>query len=136
MRRTAGDSSSVCRRGDVLIFEEVQGTGERAGRGRRSRPPPRRAPDRVRFDEDRIVLERSLTDAPGASDATQVTRVAEIAWAPEDALPFPLCLSTVIDDERVRDISVARGNVVLADHGRTITDEELGTGSLRTARTA
>jgi len=53
-----------------------------------------------------------------------VARVAEISWAPEDALPFPLCISTAIDNERVGGISVARGNVVLADHGLTVTDGE------------
>lgn len=124
-RRTAEGLVERLSRGDVLIFEEAKGPA--SGRPEDSDPLHRHAVrlTEVRFDEDRIVLEREACPVPpGASDATQVTRVAEIAWAPEDALPFPLCLSTVIDNERVRDISVARGNVVLADHGLTVTDEE------------
>src|SRR5262249_14889706 len=43
----------------------------------------------------------------------------------EEALTFPLCLSAVTDDEHgglpVRDVSVALGNLVLADHGRTVS---------------
>ncbi len=54
--------------------------------------------------------------------------VTEIAWEASDALPFPLCLSTRSDSEVYLDqVSVAYGNIVLADHGRTLADEELGT---------
>ena len=53
-------------------------------------------------------------------------RVVEIEWDEEDALPFPLCISAIIESSSgtqvVSDIAVARGNVVLADHGHTITD--------------
>ena len=99
--------------GDVLIFEEVLGptTGNR-GR-RRPGASPRRAPDQghaMRYDG---LLGR---------------HVLEIEWAPEDALPFPLCLSARLpapDCGRIDDVSVARGNVVLVDHGRSV-DEPLG----------
>jgi hypothetical protein len=50
-----------------------------------------------------------------------VIKVAEIEWDAADALPFPLCISVAKDPDAV--ISVARGNIVLADHGRSITDE-------------
>lgn len=56
--------------------------------------------------------------------------VTLIEWHRDDALPFPLCLSATTDVEHggrhVADVSVARGNVVLADHGRTFRDEDLG----------
>jgi hypothetical protein len=55
----------------------------------------------------------------------------EIAWAAADALPFPLCISAIRlapDCDLIQDISVAHGNVILVDHGRTIhSPEELGT---------
>ena len=54
--------------------------------------------------------------------------VAHIEWDAEDALPFPLCLSSKTDPEHgedeIADVSVALGNIVLADHGRTIEQEE------------
>ncbi len=50
--------------------------------------------------------------------------VTEIRWHRRDALPFPLCLSVSEGD---REIAVAWGNLVLADHGATVTGEHLGT---------
>lgn len=59
------------------------------------------------------------------------TLVTEIQWQKEDALPFPLCLSTLTDpdygESYLDQISVAYGNVVLVDHGRTLESEKLGT---------
>ena len=49
----------------------------------------------------------------------QTLPLVEVTWRKVDALKFPLCLSAKIDDE-VRRISVARGNIGLADHGRTV----------------
>jgi hypothetical protein len=55
--------------------------------------------------------------------------LTELAWDAEDSLPFALCLSAVVDASHggrlVEGVSVARGNVVLADHGRTVPDERL-----------
>jgi hypothetical protein len=54
--------------------------------------------------------------------------VLEIEWGAEDALPFSLCLSARLpapDCRWIDNISVARGNVLLVDHGRTV-GEELG----------
>jgi len=46
-----------------------------------------------------------------------------VRWRRADALPFPLCLSATTDDgRRLRSISVGRGNVALADHGRTVAE--------------
>jgi len=53
--------------------------------------------------------------------------VTEIRWAEQDALPFPLCLSTITDGAiYLGEVSAAYGNIVLADHGRTLKDEDLG----------
>jgi len=67
-------------------------------------------------------------------------RLTEIAWSAEDALPFALCLSSTTDAQHgarhVADVSVARGNVVLADHGLTVAPQPLGTVPLPDARLA
>ena len=58
--------------------------------------------------------------------------VTEIEWMEADALPFPLCVALVEvpEEEQVKGaaktqpVSVALGNNVLADHGRTIEPDE------------
>ena len=80
----------------------------------------------------RLVEEPGFTTDPLASwfdDPAQPLApldVTEIRWAVEDALPFALCVSA-IDDQREfhDDISQVLGNIVLADHGRTLTDDPL-----------
>jgi hypothetical protein len=67
-----------------------------------------------------VRLTRALvTDDPLNSDP-----ITEIDWQPEDALAFPLCVSSVTDSahgqQPIIDVSVAWGNVVLADQGRTV----------------
>lgn len=56
--------------------------------------------------------------------------VTGIQWMEQDALPFPLCLSTLTDSDHgaryLNEVSAAYGNIVLADHGRTLDGEELG----------
>lgn len=56
--------------------------------------------------------------------------VTEIHWVEQDALPFPLCLSTITDQDHgatyLGEVSAVYGNIVLADHGRTLNDEDLG----------
>ncbi len=93
--------------GDVLIFEEVLGphTGAQAD----ADPAHRQA---VR-----------LTKAEPGSDALYDQPVVEIEWVDEDALTFPLCLSTIGGPPACTLIypCVAHGNVLLADHGRAIT---------------
>lgn len=48
--------------------------------------------------------------------------ITEIEWDAADALPFPLCLS--VEAEPGRAISEPLGNMVLADHGRTLAHAE------------
>jgi hypothetical protein len=96
--------------GDVLIFEEVLGptTGNPA-----DADPTRRHAVR-------------LTKVTPTVDGLLGNRwVLDIEWAPEDALPFSICLSARLpapDCRRIDDVSVARGNVVLVDHGRTVRE--------------
>ncbi|MGD8966114.1 MAG: putative baseplate assembly protein [Anaerolineae bacterium] len=99
--------------GDVLIFEEVKGPG--TGNTADADPGHRHA---VR-----------LTKVEPAIDPLFNRPIVEIEWAEEDALPFPLCISVIgpaPECEMLEDVSVARGNVLLVDHGRRVDDEDLG----------
>ena len=98
--------------GDVLIFEEV--FGPRTGNPADAAPSHRHA-------------KRMTRDTPDI-DPLYDQPVLEIEWAEEDALPFPLCLSTIGDPpacKPLEGVSVARGNVILVDHGRAV-EEDLG----------
>jgi hypothetical protein len=100
--------------GDVLLFEEV--LGPRTGSPADADPAHRHV---VRLTEVNAVID-PVGDVP----------VTNIAWAAEDALPFALCLSSVSDEQHgkvyLAGVSVARGNLILADHGSTIREEPIG----------
>ena len=98
--------------GDVLIFEEV--IGPETGHPQDANPKHRHA---IRLTEISDDVDR-LNGQP----------ITHITWNEEDALPFPLCLSALgpAPECKILDnVSVACGNVVLVDHGRTM-DEDLG----------
>ncbi len=101
--------------GDVLIFEEVR--GPETGRTVDADPARRHAV--------RLVAVEYGEDPINSLEPGRPFPIVEVRWAFDDALPFDLCLDDVEDpaapDVR-RPISVARGNVVLADHGRTISE--------------
>ena len=102
--------------GDVLIFEEK--ISPTTGKEEDADPSHVHA---VRLTGVEKEVDR-LNDQP----------VLEIEWRPEDALPVPLCISAIGDppDCKYReDISVAHGNVILVDHGRSVKKEELGSVS-------
>ena len=54
--------------------------------------------------------------------------ITEIEWHIEDALPFPLCISATTAPEHgqqyIENVSVAHGNIVLADYGMSIVGEQ------------
>jgi hypothetical protein len=95
--------------GDLLILEEVRGahTGLEAD----ADPSHRHA---VRVVGVTPVVD-PLTNTP----------VVRVQWADDDALPFPLRVSAMVSEggqtPTQREIAVARGNVVLADHGVRIS---------------
>jgi hypothetical protein len=107
--------------GDLLLFEEVKGplsgAAEDADRAHRHV---------VRLTDVRCWAPEDATQ-PLADPLTNVA-ITEVRWAEADALPFPLCLSSVADDAHgrlpVAGVSVARGNLVLADHGLSVAEEE------------
>ena len=97
--------------GDILIFEEV--IGPKTGRSADADPKHRYA---VR-----------LIDVRAGFDPLQPEiAITEITWAEEDALPFPLCLSAQGPPpccKVIENISIARGNVILVDHGKIIEED-------------
>ncbi|MEO8455648.1 MAG: hypothetical protein ABI454_10840, partial [Sphingomicrobium sp.] len=78
----------------------------------------------VRLTDARLSSDPSglLFDHPAGVGPVDVT---EIAWDAADALTFPLCLS--VAGRPGEEISIALGNIVLADHGSTLEGEGLGT---------
>src|SRR5262249_32723430 len=108
-------SLSDLKAGDVLIFEEV--IGPHTGRAEDANPMQRCAV-RLTHVETRDDAGQTLTDLLTGQPIT------EIFWADEDALPFALCVSAQIGRDQtqqvINNVSVARGNIVLADHGVTI----------------
>ncbi len=82
-------------------------------------------------DRGRRHAVRLIADARNDTDPLNGQAIAEIAWHAEDALPFALCLSSKRDPALgggvVEEVSVALGNIGLADHGQTLAaPEELG----------
>ncbi len=108
--------------GDVLLFEEVLGpdTGDPAD----ANPANRCA----------VLLSTiSITDYKGRplTDPLTGQAITRIAWSPGDALPFPICISSTTDAEHgtvpVYGVTVARGNIVPAQHGTIVASEALPT---------
>ncbi|MCB1036189.1 MAG: putative baseplate assembly protein, partial [Acidobacteria bacterium] len=110
LRRPSGPGLAT---GTFLLFEEVLG---------------RRSGAEADADPRRRHVVRLMEVREGV-DPLDGTEVVEIAWDGADALPFPLSVSVLTDDAHggryVEDVSVARGNLVLADHGRSVEGELL-----------
>lgn len=97
--------------GDLLIFEEV--VGPKTGDPDDADPNHRHAVRLIRVEPE--------------IDPLNGQPLLAIAWAEEDALPFPLCLSVIgppPECARIEDVSLVRGNVVLADHGHRLDEPE------------
>ncbi|MFJ9742298.1 putative baseplate assembly protein [Streptomyces sp. NPDC101166] len=91
--------------GDVLVFEEVLGAG--TGSPADALPSHRQA---VR-----------LTEVSPTVDTLSGTPVLDIAWAAEDALTFPFCVSVRGPAGKDLEVGVVRGNTVLVEHGLSST---------------
>lgn len=114
--------------GDIVVFEEIRSpttfTEEDAD------PTHRWA---VRLTSVSLARDDSgqLFETPQADAGLDIT---EIAWDAADALPFPLCIS--VAERPGLEISVARGNIVLADHGLSVGPEQVGSVPPQTMRYA
>jgi hypothetical protein len=115
-RATLRNSFPRLQPGDVLIFQEVRGpeTGEAA-----DADPAHRIAVRLKkvwLSSDPLG---GRFDEPETDNPVEIT---EIEWDQADALTFPLCISSRNGTAFFEDVSVALGNIVLADHGMTFTD--------------
>ena len=124
VRATLSGHYANLKAGDVLVFAEE--LGPRTGL-------PEDA-ERTRRCAVRLTDVRADQDPSGGLflplPNNNPVDVTAIQWAEQDALPFPLCLSTITDPDHganyLGEVSAAYGNIVLADHGRTLVGEELG----------
>jgi len=101
---------------DVLIFEER--IGPKTGSDADADPSHRHAVCLIGVNLSTDPLGGRFQESPDDKPID----VTEIEWHAGDALRFPLCLSADTDSGFRENISVALGNIVLADHGRTITE--------------
>jgi hypothetical protein len=95
---------------DIIIFEEIKG------------PKTGQQPDADPTHRHAVRLTKVLR----SQDPLTGQLIWEVEWALEDALPFALCLSAIKQDDcsPICDVSVARGNVLLVDHGETVKDKD------------
>jgi len=105
------NSSNV---GQYLLFEELMG------------PNSGEIGDANPLHRQVIKLTQGLL----TTDPLDNTEITEIHWHIDDALTFPLCISSENNTDPdnplpLSDVSIARGNIILVDHGKTI-QESLG----------
>jgi hypothetical protein len=103
---------------DVVIFEEVVSptTFEEKDADQAKRWAVRLTAVRPGTDPSGQLFDEPPVDGP--------LPITEIEWDVSDALPFPICIS--VKERPGLEISVAHGNIVLADHGMTVRNEDLG----------
>lgn len=113
--------------GDVLVFEENDSLNA------------------LNFEDNSSILPHAIKISKIASDVDKLfdMPIIHIFWNYQDSLPYPLCIEKIVSkDENLKDalkedcpnnyyggssdkivipVSIARGNIVLADHGNTIT---------------
>jgi hypothetical protein len=115
--RNPGDGLAELAPGQILVFEEVR--GPESGRPEDADPAHRHA---VRLTGVEFTEDPLFPEVEGDPPEAQRLRVVRIRWGRADALPFPLCLASVplpADPTTSHPVSVARGNVVLVEHGLT-----------------
>lgn len=115
------------KKGDYLLFEEVLGpaTGVAADANPAHRQIVRLID--VKDDEDPLFQDQLLADElqPVTSPGQTPLPLLKILWREEDALTFPLCISTEHPETGpIKNVSLARGNVIPCDHGRTMRTAE------------
>jgi hypothetical protein len=113
-KATLAGSFPNLQNGDMVIFEEIRG------------PLTRRPEDADPAHRQAVRL--SAAPILGV-DPLNGNSITEIEWSAEDALTFPLCIPAGKDKngQALPSVSVARGNIVLADHGVTVQEQTIGT---------
>ncbi len=123
--RDDGPARIKLRSGDVLVFEERK--GPETGTEQDADPTHRHAVllTRVEPEAQLTFIDKKpvRTASSQRTDPLTGVPIVQIEWARADALPFPLCISSETPSGFTSDISTALGNIALADHGMTFTDE-------------
>jgi hypothetical protein len=122
---TSTATQPVLSKGDYLLFEEVM--GPTTGLAADADPLHRQV---VRIDEEPEATEDPVYNSTIVNGALQRWQAGDpalpllrVRWQREDALSFPLCISARLPgEETLRNVSVVRGNLVLADHGLTTSE--------------
>ncbi|MGH8256695.1 MAG: putative baseplate assembly protein, partial [Steroidobacteraceae bacterium] len=122
--------------GDVLIFQEMVGpqTGNPADADVRHRCAVRLTKVATQDAAGNTLADPLFekgTGNPITSPAQEPTPVTEVQWSTDDALRFPVCISSKYLDSQQKQQTIANvtkvfGNVVLADHGCSLTGIDLG----------
>lgn len=103
--------------GDVLVFREMMGA--LTGAIEDADPAHRHVV--------RLVAVNAFDGTDPLLDPLHEIEITEIRWHSEDALSFPLCLSSqsdqAHDDLLLNNVSLAFGNNVLVDHGASVVDD-------------
>ena len=128
---TGQASSPPLAEGDFLLLEEIRGplSGHPADADREHRQVMR-IDGPVEETEDPLYGDVLSADSEGRRVLLQpngggdpALPLLRVRFHPSDALAFPACLSARPPGEEVlRHVTVARGNMVLADHGITTED--------------
>jgi len=120
--------------GDVLIFQEVLGpqTGFAADADIRHRCAVRLTAVTTQSASGQTWSIRCLTSTASPSLGLAATdAVTEIQWSTDDALPFPVCVSSTYlnndTETQLNNVSLVYGNIVLADQGLSMLSVPLGT---------
>jgi hypothetical protein len=123
--------------GDYLLLKELKGPA--AGLPADADPAHRQVVRLVATEKAEDPLYRDQLDdgelQPVTGPGQAPMPLLRVTWRPEDALTFPLCLSTHHPKTGlISDISLAMGNVIPCDHGRTVKEmlpppAPVGTGS-------
>lgn len=110
LRATLADHYEDLELHDVLVFEEVMG-------------PLTGAKEDANLNHRHAV---KLIEIDLETDPVTNQDITNIRWQDEDALPFAVCISSRTDKDHgnriINDVSVARGNMVLCDHGQTVVE--------------
>jgi len=127
------------RKGDVLIFAEVRSS--ETGLAADKNPDHRHAvrltevyPEAELVKESDGTFKLELKEEGGVpqqkADPLNGKLIVDIAWSQEDALPFSFCLEEVVDPDaesaEKQPVSIACGNIVLAEYGRTLGEGKGG----------
>jgi len=118
----------LLRAGDYLLFEEVRSphTGQTADAN-----PAKRHVVRLTSVYPEAELDALGNRQAGALQTDELLDqpIVQISWDKADALPFSLCISAEIKQNGVtayyEDLSIARANIVLSDHGQTLDNTEI-----------